>query len=666
MHRDTLAAALLALAVGLGVAGCGGSGGLRIATPGNIAIDAGSVAIPASVHRGTPLLVTFVIDAETPKYNVGITIDVVPLGGAILGTGDVDPTSPEYDEQGHSIAGVVVDVPAGSTPLELPFEIPDDLPAGQYVVVLHVNKHDVTPDDDHLQQEHPEDADDNTVVTDAILTVTLPDHPNLVVVSCASSVASIDTFEAEAIFVPSDDPMLGFTPAFPVPVVLTIEAHSYTVPAGVEAHVEMFDEGTEMWLPVKLSGIVDHGTIHDSYVFPELRVGTTADLDDPVTEGTRPTSRQGATFFALIPDERIGLAALAGDIDLQLRVLLDAPDAVTEQDETPGVLQDDNICQFSVVILQVPPEPAEMGSLAIGPTLQPQLVVPSSIQSWLWSDATPRPLTSSDNSSNVLQDSRTTAAYYGNKDFGAGHAFGVSNSWQNTNQTHAYGPRAKATFFTGYGNVYLDLAGSRITMVDVRGGALNDSCIPVLRKGWEIRVLGVSLWSSYTTGGGTVSFDQSYSREKSVGKTILVGPVPVKFEVGAEGTIGVKATLSVAAGPIITAKVGPYAGLTGFASASIELVVASGGVTAEIDVLTVDVAIVATLTVPCPTSGGPSLQINTPWSIRTLDGKIYLWVKYPSPTWSNPGRKKTKTFTIVEWKGLQIASGNLWTYGRSW
>jgi hypothetical protein len=627
----------------------------------------GSVVLPAQAGTGTTVVVPPTLESETHKFNVGITFDVVPIGGAVQGPDDVDPSDPSYDEQGLSIWGHVVDVvQPGTTPLEVPVEVPDDLPPGTYVVVVHVNRNDTTPDDDRLQQEDPQDEEDNSLVVNALLTVFLPTNPDLRVVSCAAVGGAVDTTLSEPIFVPSHVPGFPDTAAHGVPVALVIEALSHTVATGVEATFEMFDPASSTWIPLKLA--TEDGSLLDAWSFPELRVGTTAGVDDPVTDTTRPTARQGATVRAMVPEELLGPDIGTEDVVVLLRTLLDPEDVVTEEGETPGVLQSDNVREFSAVFLQMPPEPD--GSLLTaavdGGSAPAPLVVPASLESTLWSASTPTPLPSRDGGSDVLQFARQTSGHYGNSDFGVGHAFGAGLSWQNSAQSYSYTPRPRSTLFTGYGQVYLELWGNRHTIVDARGGVLNDSCIPALRRGFEIRVLGASLWSSYSSSGATLSTTQSYSREKSVGKTILVGPVPVKVEVGAEGTLGVTASLSLAAGPVITAKVQPFADLIGFAQVSIELIAASGGVTAELRVVRADVAVQATLTLPCPDAGGPRLELTVPWSLRTLDGEIYIWVKYPSPTWSNPGRKKTKTWTLLEWTGFEIASGVLWSYVKTW
>lgn len=654
-----LAGALTLLLLGA----CGG-GSRRVAPAGNLAIQAPSLSISGPVAAGGELTVTLDVHSETPKFNVALTFDVVPLGGPIAGPGDVDPSDPGYEDLAFAVGGVLVDLLAGTTALTFPVEIPEDLPPGTYVLVFHVNRHDATPDDDHLQQEDPEDLADNTLVADVLLTVLAPTHPNLRVEACVPAEPVVDWLHVVRRLVPAGaagNPIE--MDAIPVALAAEVSAQHLDVPPGTRLRVELVNPFTDEWIPAWLgvSGAPD--TYVPEVILPELRVGTSAGDDDPVEEDTRPTNLLGLGLEVIVPEALLVEPILDGDFTLRLRCVIDPDHAVLELGETPPAFQADNVCEFEVVFLapDAPPEPKP------GPPAAPvSLVVPGDLRAWLWNGTQPQPLPYRDGASAVLEDARRTAGYSGKSDYGAGYAFGVSNSCQNAAQTFTKGPAPRSTFFSAYGNVYADLWGKRFVLVDGRGGVLNDSCIPILRRGFEVRVLGATLWSSYSGGASTITFQHAWSREKSASRTFLVGPVPVTLEAGLEGTLGFRATLSAAPGAVLSASAGPRATLTGFARASINLVVASGGVTAEVEFIELTVTAHATLTVPCPDQGGPQLTFSVPWSLRTLDGRIYLWVKYPAPTWKNPGKKKTKTWTLVDWKGFELASGSLWNFTRTW
>jgi hypothetical protein len=144
----------------------------------------------------------------------------------------------------------------------------------------------------------------------------------------------------------------------------------------------------------------------------------------------------------------------------------------------------------------------------------------------------------------------------------------------------------------------------------------------------------------------------------------MVGPVPVSVTAGVRGTVSLLAELGVGPGPNLFASVGPQAVLSGYLEAGIDAVVFAVGVGGELEVLELNVALRGDLVLPCPADGAPNWQISVPWTIRTLDGRLYVWVKYPSPTWSNPLRRRKKEWDLVEWSGIQLTGGVLWSFRR--
>ena len=696
--------ALLLLCAASGLGGCGdqitveGAG----SSAGNITFDPGLVALPESAKAGDTLPFSLTIDSQAPKYNVAVTLDLVPVE-----TGAVYPNEPDYEEEAETIFGSVIEqVPAGSGRHFFSLYLPENLPEGDYAVVVHLNRNDVTPEDDHLQSEAPGDELDNSKVVPSQLRVDRARRPNLRFLQCQPVEVAHDWDGIDPVrYVsgPGDcfqtyGPLSTVGDMVPIPCVVEVQAQFQTIEAGQILVAEAKFPGDTEWHEVLLrsdtSSQKDNNGL-DCFFFqqgtslPELRVGFSGPEADDPTDATVPTDRQGIYFDVLLPYQRFlkesdcapGLFEFDGveDVEIQIRCLLDPYDFLPEEEEAPlppfgfggsllgptgrpdSDLYGDNVCEFTVVVLAPDRPPIDPAM----PITEPGV---TSMEDQLWAGSYPRRVTYRQGEPVLaMRDEQTTGEYFGRRDrFGVGHEVGIGMSWRNQRQDGDCTLRPALSMFAGFGRVHVDVLGRRYDLLDARGGVYYESCgTPRLLSGYEVRSLGVSLWSKYNDGGGSVPRELfSKSREKEFTKRFMIGPVPVSVTAGVRGTVKLLSELGVGPGPNLYATVGPQAILSGYLEAGLDAVIFAVGVGGELEVLELTVELRGDLVLPCPSDGAPYWEISVPWRIRTLDGRLYVWVKYPSPTWSNPLRRRKKEWDLVEWSGIDLTGGVLWDFRR--
>ena len=645
-----------------GAASCGGGSGSPGSVPppaaeppvGNLTFDAQTVSIPTEAIAGQTIPVSVMLEAEAEKYNVGITLDVVPATGG----GAPDPYDPQYDLTATPVDGAIVPmVPVGDTMEDLQLRLPPDLPAGPYNVVLNLNRRDTTPDDDPLQQEAPGDELDNSKTLPVVLNVSEPSAPNLFFVDCHSVSPTLEWSNTRVYGSPTDNTLWG--PTVPIAIVLQVGAEFQSVPAGGLVRVEVQKEGDLGWslVPLRTPEYQDGHSFPVAVTLPELRVGSSVGSYDLPTDATRPTDRIGSYLDALVPDWMLqfgGYATPHVDYNLHVRCTIYPPDQVVESDAQ------DNVCEFTVKVMF----PDAVADLTDPPVPEQH---PSSLRGTLWNGDVPESLECRPGVPIVLSNNLIYWDSYGNSDaVGLDLRLGQSLSWRNAAQNSGAAPPPVTSLFDGYGKVHVDFFGKGADVLDVRGGVYFSACEGVLRTGFEVRSFGVDLWDRYTDGV-SLTYEKSWSKEiASVGTTIIVAGFPVHVRVGAEGSVGIGATFGALASSHLSASVGPEASLSAFAEAGLDVVVASAGVGVNLTVLNINLALKGDLTVPCPDDGPVTLSLSAPWTVRTLDGHLYVWVKYPNPKPLDLLHQSTSTHTILDWRGIQIAGGVLWTYEHDW
>ena len=157
------------------------------------------------------------------------------------------------------------------------------------------------------------------------------------------------------------------------------------------------------------------------------------------------------------------------------------------------------------------------------------------------------------------------------------------------------------------------------------------------------KAAGSTLWSPSGTTNLTIA--KSWSKTLVNASTLIwIGPVPVTLSASGKGTMGITGSLGYTAAALsATAK--PYGNLTASATAAINLVVASAGVTANLTLINAAVPAVASMKL----LGSNQFQytVDVDAQISSLSGNVQAWAK----VWYVFGSKKWTT-TIASWSGL--------------
>lgn len=162
-----------------------------------------------------------------------------------------------------------------------------------------------------------------------------------------------------------------------------------------------------------------------------------------------------------------------------------------------------------------------------------------------------------------------------------------------------------------------------------------------------LKILGTSVWSH--SGAATMSVNPSWSRTLASASTLIwLGPVPVTLSASGGGTIGVQASFGYSGG-LLAAKARPYGNLKATASAGVDLLVASAGVSANLTLIDASLPAVASLSLLTATDGKSQFKydLDLDASLNTLSGNVQLWAK----VWYVFGSKKWTT-TVASWSGI--------------
>jgi hypothetical protein len=189
----------------------------------------------------------------------------------------------------------------------------------------------------------------------------------------------------------------------------------------------------------------------------------------------------------------------------------------------------------------------------------------------------------------------------------------------------------------------------------------------------DIRVLGVPFYSPSGSSDLSVAVALDQSRTDTLAEEVAVIPVlgvPVTLKAGATGTLGfhgaidnpkggaaIQRNCADSSAPILIGVHGvfkPFASLDGFASASIDLGIAEGGVKGDVTLLRLelplDVKIAIGLVPPPNQQGAPQAELDVDTALNldfsTLDGRISAFLDYPLGSVEK---------TIASWSGLHFS-----------
>lgn len=173
--------------------------------------------------------------------------------------------------------------------------------------------------------------------------------------------------------------------------------------------------------------------------------------------------------------------------------------------------------------------------------------------------------------------------------------------------------------------------------------------------GYEVlvSVLGNSVISSSNNSYDALSksWDKTWSEDVTLfTSTFVVAIVPVKVSAGLEGSMGFGAAFTFG-GPKNLEATGTIfeASLNATASASINLLVASGGVKAEFLIVSESLSLTGTADLSKAASEKKiSLNLNLSNTLEAISGNFYVFVKYPVYKWCCKIKKKEKDWTIYK------------------
>ncbi len=167
------------------------------------------------------------------------------------------------------------------------------------------------------------------------------------------------------------------------------------------------------------------------------------------------------------------------------------------------------------------------------------------------------------------------------------------------------------------------------------------------------------LTAKKTPGSGAINLVIDVSQPKRVNALttyIVIMGVPVKLQGGAAGVMGIETglagtlTRNCSAGSVafeVGGKVKPYVGVSGFAQASIDALIAEAGVRGELTLLRVDLPLTASVKTGLDTQGTLSFSAGTKLGLqlKSLDGRIGIFARL--------GWKSTER-TLIEWTGPTV------------
>jgi hypothetical protein len=263
--------------------------------------------------------------------------------------------------------------------------------------------------------------------------------------------------------------------------------------------------------------------------------------------------------------------------------------------------------------------------------------------------------------------------------FGSAIHYGVSWQLDNFDATSALDRTATPpptlcdaeAHLAGDASVKAKVLGSWIDVFDASANV--DTSGTVVNYVADVRVLGVPFYNPSGSSDLTFAVSQSKSTTETLAEVEGVIPVlgvPVTLKAGATGTLAVAVTIDnpgggraivrdCSPGATLPVRMGlhgqfkPSAQLDGFASASIDLGIAEGGIKGDVTLLRLEVPLDLTVAIglaPTPNQGPPqaTLDVNASLALQfsTLDGRIAAFLDYPlgSLEW-----------TLASWSGLHYS-----------
>ena len=231
-------------------------------------------------------------------------------------------------------------------------------------------------------------------------------------------------------------------------------------------------------------------------------------------------------------------------------------------------------------------------------------------------------------SSNSLSSSSGEGLYF-EKSYSKGFRnsnFGVKVKFDASTSLKGSGARADVS-----GSVPVTIFGHTFDFMEIDSNAhVNPVTITDSSYSLNVEFVDCTIYKKGGSNGFKWSNHWSIHKEKGFSETFMVAIVPVKVSAGAEGTLGVK--IEVAIESEFNADAGPYVDVGAYASASINLVVAEGGIRGDLSLtdMTFTGNADATLSLNDDVSVlSGTLSENIGYDLKGPFGRLYIYVKYP-------------------------------------
>lgn len=211
---------------------------------------------------------------------------------------------------------------------------------------------------------------------------------------------------------------------------------------------------------------------------------------------------------------------------------------------------------------------------------------------------------------------------FGNGTFGAGYSAGLTFSSR-------AGRGNERDSFTGEGLLsgYVTVFGTDHEVARISGKASMTGSQGT--SSYYVRLMGVNVRSRSVTGNFSGTESLANASLFSASKTIWLGPLPVKFTGAVKGNLGINYNAQYATSTLSVDTL-PNAELLAVASASIDVFLASAGVTGTLSLLKAGLPARAAAVV-APNNVIYSLDADL--QLTSLSGRVDAWAHVPGKTW---------------------------------
>jgi hypothetical protein len=595
---------LLVLLPALACSGGDGGGGAAVqGPPGDVRL--GAVTLPTQGQAGHPVSLTAEVVSDTPKYNVTVRFSLVRTADP----SSVDPLAPGFKPD-VQVWGTVIDELVAGVPTVLveSFDLPPELAATTYAVVLELNAVDFTSEDDALQGEEAAHRANNARVGAAALVVTRPALADIDVTDVALDRDGFDlqdlhpppSFGAEEELFGAEVTVVARTYSVRDPVAFGFELGIPTVdPAGVAS--------IWSWYPLDVGAAGAGG----EYAGPMVNyvLEPEAQLD----------AEEVSTFVALLANQ-----------PRSFQVGLHAPAVTHDALAAHGVAAD---CQVRAFL--VPALLSADHSTANNERLLPIAFAPAGYDHAAEEGAGPPLLAGSGTLTPGAPAAHGVKTWHRGEKFAWKAAFAGKyyvDAVVSTNNPDAQ--RSRDLRLTTNATASLKLLGVTVNALSIRtvGNLDLDSAtgsgFGASVDGFTVRILTVS--EPFAAADPAILLyertQELYSvTKKEQKKYLLAGFIPMTVTGIARLELGLSGTVTAGPDRRMTFAVGPYLNATGSADATVNLVVASGGVTGRVRFLSIDQKFRNAIVLADDLA--KEYQFGERFDLKTLDGDVFLHAK---------------------------------------